>query len=58
MRRELIESFGRPVRGRGAKRFVGRFGWLARGPDFCAHECTRIVTNPIGFADHRAFRCG
>jgi hypothetical protein len=39
MRRELIESFGRPVRGGGAKRFVGRFGWLARGlADVCAHE--------------------
>ena len=58
MRRELIESFGRPVRGGGAKRFVGRFGWLARGSDFCAHECTRIVADPVGFADHRASRCG
>ena len=59
MRRELVESFGGRVRGRGAKRFVGRFGWLARGlADVCAHECTRIVTDPIGFADHRAFRCG
>lgn len=59
MRRELVESFGRPVRGGSAKRFVGRFGWLARGlADFCAHECARVVTDPIGFADNRAFRCG
>ena len=59
MRRELVESFGRRVRGGGANRFVGRFGWLARGlADFRAHECTRVVTDPIGFADHRAFHCG
>jgi hypothetical protein len=58
MRRELVESFGRRVRGGSAIRFVGRFGWLARGPDFCAHECTRVVTDPIAFADHGAFRCG
>jgi len=59
MRRELVESFGRCVRGGGANRFVGRFGWLARGPaDVCAHECTRVVTDPIGFADNRAFRFG
>jgi hypothetical protein len=59
VRREFVESFGRRVRGGGANRFIGRFGRLARGlADVRAHECTRVVPDPIGFADNRAFRCG